>query len=53
MMKVCILVEENKGLDSKLYGYFGFVLIFVVCDLESGEVKFLDNGDLDYEYGKC
>ena len=52
-MKVCIPVEENKGLDSKPYGHFGSTPIFVVCDLESGEVKSLDNGDLDHEHGKC
>ena len=52
-MKVCIPVEENKGLDSKPYGHFGSAPIFVVCDLESGEVKSLDNGDLDHEHGKC
>ena len=40
-MKVCIPVEENKGLDSKPYGHFGSAPIFVVCDLESGEVKSL------------
>ena len=38
-MKVCIPVEENKGLDSKPYVHFGSSPIFVVCDLESGELK--------------
>ncbi len=28
-MKVCIPVEENKGLDSKPYGHFGSALILL------------------------
>ena len=52
-MKVCIPVEVNKGLDSKPYGHFGSAPLFVLCDLDSGDVKSINNGDLGHEHGKC
>ena len=52
-MKVCIPVEVNNGLESKPYGHFGSAPLFVVCDLESGEVSSINNGDLGHEHGKC
>ena len=52
-MKVCIPVVENKGMDSWPYGHFGSAPEFFVCDLESGEVSSINNGDLGHEHGKC
>lgn len=52
-MKICVPVEVNKGLDSKPFGHFGSAPMFVVCDLESGEVNKIENGDLGHEHGKC
>ncbi|MGL6107156.1 NifB/NifX family molybdenum-iron cluster-binding protein [Romboutsia sp.] len=52
-MKICVPVELNQGLDSKPFGHFGSAPMFVICDLESGEVKGIDNGDLGHEHGKC
>lgn len=52
-MKVCIPVSENKGLKSVPYGHFGSAQKFVICDLESKELKSIDNGDLGHEHGKC
>lgn len=52
-MKVCIPIEVNKGLDSKPYGHFGSAPLFVLCDLDSGDVKSINNGDLGHEHGKC
>ena len=52
-MKICVPVEVNKGLDSKPFGHFGSAPMFVVCDLESGEISTINNGDLGHEHGKC
>ncbi len=52
-MKVCVPVAENKGMESIPYGHFGSAPEFVICDLESGEVKSINNGDLGHEHGKC
>ncbi|MGL5347040.1 MAG: NifB/NifX family molybdenum-iron cluster-binding protein [Peptostreptococcaceae bacterium] len=52
-MKICVPVEVNNGLESKPFGHFGSAPMFVVCDLNSGEVNKIDNGDLGHEHGKC
>ena len=52
-MKICVPVDINKGLDSKPFGHFGSAPLFIVYDLESGEVKNIENGDLNHEHGKC
>ena len=52
-MKVCIPVNENKGMESIPYGHFGSAPEFVVCDLEAGTVESINNGDLGHEHGKC
>ncbi|MDO5011636.1 MAG: NifB/NifX family molybdenum-iron cluster-binding protein [Intestinibacter bartlettii] len=52
-MKVCIPVEENKGMESVPYGHFGSAPEFVICDLDSKEIKSINNGDLGHEHGKC
>jgi len=52
-MKICVPVEVNEGLDSKPFGHFGSAPMFVVCDLESGDISTINNGDLGHEHGKC
>ncbi|MGL5328708.1 MAG: NifB/NifX family molybdenum-iron cluster-binding protein [Peptostreptococcaceae bacterium] len=52
-MKVCVPVESNNGFESKAYGHFGSAPLFIVCDLESNEIKEINNQDLHHEHGKC
>ncbi|MFR1707340.1 MAG: NifB/NifX family molybdenum-iron cluster-binding protein [Clostridium sp.] len=52
-MKVCFPVKSNEGMASIPYGHFGTAPMFVVCDLETNEVKTIGNGDLGHEHGKC
>lgn len=52
-MKVCFPVNNNLGLESIPYGHFGTAPMFVVCDLEKGEVRTIGNGDLGHEHGHC
>lgn len=52
-MKVCIPVVENKGMDSVPFNHFGSAPMFIICDLESNDVRSIGNGDLDHEHGKC
>ena len=52
-MKICVPVEVNNGLESKPFGHFGSAPMFVVCDLESGNLSTINNGDLGHEHGKC
>ena len=50
-MKICVPVEVNNGLESRPFGHFGSAPMFVVCDLESGDLSTINNGDLGHEYG--
>lgn len=52
-MKVCIPVEENKGLESVAYNHFGSAPFFLVYDLDDDKMKVIDNGDLHHEHGMC
>lgn len=52
-MKICVPVEVNNGLESRPFGHFGSAPMFVVCDLESGDLNTINNGDLGHEHGMC
>ncbi|WP_133014794.1 NifB/NifX family molybdenum-iron cluster-binding protein [Clostridium cuniculi] len=52
-MKVCFPVKSNEGMSSIPYNHFGSAPEFVICDLESNDVKTIGNGDLGHEHGKC
>ena len=52
-MKVCVPVSENKGMESVPFGHFGSAPEFIICDLDSKEIKSINNGDLGHEHGKC
>lgn len=52
-MKVCFPVKSNEGMNSIPYNHFGSAPEFVICDLESNDVKAIGNGDLGHEHGKC
>lgn len=52
-MRICIPVQENKGLESVPYNHFGSAPIFLICDSESNEIKAVNNGDLHHEHGMC
>lgn len=52
-MKVAFPVEENKGLESVVYGHFGSAPYFIVLDAESGMLAGVDNVDAHHEHGQC
>jgi predicted Fe-Mo cluster-binding NifX family protein len=52
-MKVCFPVKSNEGMESMPYGHFGTAPMFVVCNLETNEVKTIGNGDLGHQHGMC
>lgn len=52
-MKVCIPVQENKGLDSIAYDHFGSAPFFLIYDLAKEEIKVIVNGDLHHAHGMC
>lgn len=52
-MKVCIPVQESKGLDSVAYNHFGSAPFFLIYDSENGDIKTIANGDLHHAHGMC
>ncbi len=52
-MKVCIPVEEDRGLESMPYNHFGSAPYFLIYDMEKGEIKAIKNEDLHHEHGMC
>ncbi|MFZ5944707.1 MAG: NifB/NifX family molybdenum-iron cluster-binding protein [Bacillota bacterium] len=52
-MKVCIPVKESKGLDSIAYSHFGSAPFFLIYDLDTVEIKVIENGDLHHTHGMC
>lgn len=52
-MKICIPVEENKGLESIPYGHFGSAPYFLIYDMEKKELKVINNGDMHHAHGMC
>lgn len=52
-MKICIPVNENKGMESTVYNHFGSAPLFLIYDSEKEDVKVLENKDLHHEHGKC
>jgi len=52
-MKVCIPIQESKGLESIAYDHFGSAPFFLIYDLETEEVKVIQNEDLHHAHGMC
>jgi predicted Fe-Mo cluster-binding NifX family protein len=52
-MKVCFPVENNEGIQSKVFGHFGSAPIFLVIDTATKEVAEVINRDQHHEHGRC
>jgi len=52
-MKVCIPVEEYRGLDSNVYGHFGSAPVFALVDTETLAIEPLNNRDEHHQHGAC
>ncbi len=53
-MKVCFPVEQDKGVESKVYDdHFGSAPMFVVVDIETNAVETINNRDQRHMHGAC
>jgi predicted Fe-Mo cluster-binding NifX family protein len=52
-MKIAFPTNEDKGLQSPVYGHFGSAPFFIVVDAESEELTVLGNQDLSHTHGNC
>jgi predicted Fe-Mo cluster-binding NifX family protein len=53
IMKIAFPVNENRGLESPVYGHFGSAPFFVVLDSASGLVDTIGNTDIHHIHGQC
>jgi len=52
-MKLCFAVQEDRGIESNVYGHFGSAPAFVVVDTELQEAVTVGNRDLNHAHGAC
>jgi predicted Fe-Mo cluster-binding NifX family protein len=52
-MKICFPVQNDNGMDSKVYNHFGSAPAFVVIDTESAAVASISNRDQHHAHGAC
>jgi predicted Fe-Mo cluster-binding NifX family protein len=52
-MKICVPTENDKGLDSTVYGHFGSAPFFAVTDTETDHVEVITNRERRHRHGEC
>ena len=52
-MKVGFAVQNNEGMESKVYDHFGSAPAFIIADTEGKEVLTVNNKDLHHAHGAC
>lgn len=52
-MKVCFPVQQDDGINSKVYGHFGSAPLFIVVDTDTNSVSTIQNGDRGHTHGAC
>ncbi len=52
-MKVCFPVQNDEGIDSRVYNHFGSAPLFVLVDTETNAVGVINNKDQHHSHGAC
>lgn len=52
-MKVCFPVQDDEGIESRVFGHFGSAPLFVVIDTTTNTPKVISNGDRIHQHGAC
>lgn len=52
-MKIAFPTEDNRGVDSLVYGHFGSARYFIVVETEGEAVKTAVNRDVEHQHGQC
>ena len=52
-MKICIPIESDQGMTSKVCDHFGSAPFFLLFDDESGNVDIINNSDHQHAHGMC
>jgi predicted Fe-Mo cluster-binding NifX family protein len=52
-MKIGFAVQENEGMESRVYDHFGSAPAFLIVDTEGKDVLAVNNRDLNHVHGAC
>jgi predicted Fe-Mo cluster-binding NifX family protein len=52
-MKICIPVEENNGIDSRVCAHFGSAPFFLIVDTDTSECDSIVNSGAHHAHGMC
>jgi predicted Fe-Mo cluster-binding NifX family protein len=52
-MKICFPVNQNQGLESRVFNHFGSAPMFLIVDADSRTVAEVVNRDLNHPHGAC
>jgi predicted Fe-Mo cluster-binding NifX family protein len=52
-MRICIPAQNNKGLDSIVYGHFGSAPYFIIYDTDDKSIDVISNMDTPHAHGNC
>ena len=52
-MKIAFPTQDDRGLESRVYGHFGTAPAFILVDSAVGTVESLINRDKDHTHGQC
>ena len=52
-MKIGFAVQENEGMESRVYDHFGSAPAFLIVDTEGKDVLTVNNRDLNHVHGAC
>ena len=53
VMKVGFAVQQNEGVESRVYEHFGSAPAFIIVDTEGKDVLTVNNQDLNHVHGAC
>ena len=53
MMKVAFPIQENKGLESQVYGHFGSAENFIIVETQDNTFEDIVNRDQEHAQGQC
>ena len=52
-MKIGFAVQENEGMESRVYDHFGSAPAFIIVDTVGKDVVTVNNKDLNHVHGAC
>jgi predicted Fe-Mo cluster-binding NifX family protein len=52
-MKICFPVQNDEGIESKVYSHFGSAPMFMVIDTDTNALATIHNRDQHHSHGAC